>query len=123
MALLTAKWKDPIYGMPFILQRGPADEVQGWLLRNYEVEPDEWSPHWQALTQLFETEKASFIHIWVPRFNRRNPRHLATLAHELMHAVTMTFDTIGMPINEAHDEAAAYYMGWLYEECFRRLTR
>lgn len=123
MALQTWRWKDPIYGMPYLLHLGSFDEAQRYLQRKVNKDPEKDDEHVIALTSLISAERETFLHLWFPEFSRRKNRHLATLAHEAVHAATITFNVVGMPIDEAHDEAAAYYVGWVYEECLKRLGR
>lgn len=123
MALRTWQFKDPIYGMGYILHCGEFDAAQRWLKKRVNKDPEKKDGHLVALTTLVSVEDRSFIHLWFDEFHPRNGRNLGSLAHEALHATLMTFDTIGQPVDEEHDEAAAYYLAWLFEECYRRLTR
>lgn len=46
---------------------------------------------------------------------------LATLVHELSHAVMFTFDRIGMPHNADTDEAYSYLIGFLMKKFFENV--
>ena len=122
--LRTWVFKDPVYGMGYILHRGTWDAAQKYLQRYANAEPctEPIDEHLVALTTLMQTDTTRFVHLWFPKFSPRNMRHLSTLAHECLHATLMTFDIVGIPVDSEHDEAAAYYLAWLYEECYRRLT-
>lgn len=46
---------------------------------------------------------------------------MATLVHELSHAVMYTFDRIGMPHNSDTDEAYSYLLGFLMKKFFENM--
>ena len=123
MGLRTWKFVDPIYGMGYILHCGDFDASQQYLKRMVNKDPDSEKPVPVALTTLIRTaDDKPFVHVWLRAFTR-NAASVATLAHECLHATMMTFDHIGQPVDGEHDEAAAYYLGWLVEECYRRLAK
>lgn len=120
--LRTWKFKDPIYGMGYILHCGDFDEAQAYLKRYVNKDPEPEDTHLSALTTLVDVGDRAFIHLWLRDYPRKI-RTLGTLAHECLHATMMTLDMIGEKPDVDHDEPAAYYLAWLFEECHRRLIK
>jgi len=61
------------------------------------------------------------ISIKINRFDKNDVNNMATLVHELSHAVMFTFDRIGMPHNADTDEAYSYLLGFLMKKFFENV--
>ena len=61
------------------------------------------------------------ISIKINKFDENDANHMATLVHELSHAVMFTFDRIGMPHNADTDEAYSYLLGFLMKKFFENV--
>jgi hypothetical protein len=61
------------------------------------------------------------ISIKINKFDENDGSHMATLVHELSHAVMFTFDRIGMPHNADTDEAYSYLLGFLMKKFFENI--
>ena len=62
------------------------------------------------------------VSIKISKFDKDDPGNMATLIHELSHAVQFTFDRIGMPHNADTDEAYSYLIGFLTKKFFEKLN-
>ncbi len=121
----VSSWHDPIYGMAYTLLLGSRDEASRWLTRRVkhagEVTLDKFE-YAVAMTWFLEfDDETKRLVLWFPApFGREN---LPALAHEAFHAVSYTMDVVGLPLDEPHDEAYAYYLGWVFRECLKRLDK
>jgi hypothetical protein len=61
------------------------------------------------------------ISIKINTFDKNDVNNMATLVHELSHAVMFTFDRIGMPHNADTDEAYSYLLGFLMKKFFENV--
>jgi hypothetical protein len=61
------------------------------------------------------------VSIKINKFDKNDVNHMATLVHELSHAVMFTFDRIGMPHNADTDEAYSYLLGFLMKKFFENI--
>ena len=61
------------------------------------------------------------ISIKINKFDENDANHMATLVHELSHAVMFTFDRIGTPHNADTDEPYSYLLGFLMKKFFENI--
>ena len=61
------------------------------------------------------------ISIKINKFDQNDANDMATLMHELSHAVMFTFDRIGTPHNADTDEPYSYLLGFLVKKFFEKL--
>jgi len=71
-----------------------------------------------ATTALYDN---GVIGIKIKQFYLDDNGDMATLVHELSHAVMYTFDRIGMPHNADTDEAYSYLLGFLVKKFFENM--
>ncbi len=122
--LRVSSWQDPIYGMPYTLLLGSREEASRWLMRRVKNDAEvglEKFEYASAVTWFLEfDDETKRLVLWFPApFDHE---HLPSLAHEAFHAVSYTMDAVGLPLDEEHDEAYAYYLGWVFRECLKRLA-
>ena len=62
--------------------------------------------------------------IWIPEFNRRKVRNLATLSHECSHLALNIADRAGfLPKSFDTAEPICYLQGYFFEEILRKLRK
>jgi len=61
------------------------------------------------------------VSIKINKFDKNDVNHMATLVHELSHAVMFTFDRIGTPHNSDTDEPYSYLLGFLMKKFFENI--
>lgn len=124
--LKVAHWYDDLYGMPYTLLKGDREAARRWIAKRARYAEDsaaEGFEYAQAITWLLEHKNnTKTMVLWFPKFDKQQPEDLSTLAHEAFHAVTLTMTAVGLPLDEPHDEAYAYYLAWVFRECYRRLV-
>jgi len=61
------------------------------------------------------------VSIKINKFDKNDVNNMATLVHELSHAVMFTFDRIGTPHNADTDEPYSYLLGFLMKKFFENI--
>jgi hypothetical protein len=119
-----AHWKfsDSIYGQNINLFVGPKTEHDEFVRKfdpNYRVGREK-----VPLGNCYfdGTLEPPLLTMWLrPDFRTSSIRDQSTLAHECFHAVNYTLDYRGFTLSDSSEEAYAYYLSWLYEECMTRI--
>jgi hypothetical protein len=57
------------------------------------------------------------IYIWLHDIS--NPESLSELSHECVHAANMTLGARGIVVSADDDEALAYLVQWIFQNCYR----
>lgn len=95
-----------LYRMQFIFLRGwPKAAAETWFKESFGI--DKKLSGAGHTCQVVKGEKTVTV-IWTERF-----RETATLAHECLHAVNMTFKDRGVEVSVDNDEPQAYFMSHL----------
>jgi hypothetical protein len=122
--LFVKIWRDTLYRSAIYLLVGPAEKAMHWLETNGEVPLDiledlDWDVG--GLTHEGEVNGNYAIIIWMPSFNMKNNEDMVTLAHECFHATEMILKSAGVTFIRGINEPYAYYLGWVFGECLKRL--
>lgn len=116
------KWPDNVYDVTVFLLKGSGDDAKRWLKKTFDEEhPGEWMG---AKTLLISHERGCALVLWFPAWwSATDAMHLSVLAHESFHAAEFTLRERGMTLTDSSDEAYAYYIAWMFRECYRRLEK
>lgn len=113
-------WSDHVYDSSVFLLRGSGEDAQAWIAKTFdEQHVGTWTG---AKTLWISHPKGCALVLWFPSWwDRKDGRHLSVLAHECFHAAEFVLRERGMTLTDASDEAYAYYIAWMFRECFKRL--
>lgn len=116
-------WSDPLYDVTIVLLRGEGVKAQAWLNKTFGDVTDADVGRWTgAKTLWIERPKGVALALWFPAwFSVKNPEHLSVLAHESFHAAEFVLRERGITLTDSSDEAYAYYIAWMFRECYARL--
>lgn len=114
------KWPDSLYDVSVFLLRGTGDEAQRYLKQTFD---EGYVGEWTGAKTLFISKpRGCAIVLWFPVWwSRTDATHLSVLAHESFHAAEFVLRERGMTLTDASDEAYAYYIAWMFRECYRRM--
>lgn len=116
------KIKDPIYGQNIDLFVGPKAEHDEFVRQfdpNYNINREKLP---LGNCYFDSTIDPPLLTIWLrPDFRTSSIENQATLAHECFHAANYTLEHRGFRLSDTSEEAYAYYLSWLYEECMKRI--
>lgn len=127
-------WPDTLYDVLIVLLQGSGDDARRWMDRKFgDVSNDDLGPFEGAGGKAMWVERdrpltpalssGCALVVWVPEwFDARRSVHLGVLAHESFHGAEFVMRERGLTLSDASDEAYAYYVGWVFEECHKRLT-
>lgn len=104
------------------LLKGEGADAQKYLKKTFD---EDYSGEWMGAKTLFISHKQGCaLVLWFPSwFSVKDATHLSVLAHESFHAAEVTLRERGMMLTDASDEAYAYYIAWMFRECYRRLSK
>lgn len=117
------RWDDPVYKVGLYLFSSPHSAMIKALRRSADIKVKDVKepPQGKAIEHYHDDGKRVYI-IWVDRgFNVRNPEHLNTLVHEVMHITMTALMRRGLNADADHEEPYCYYAGSLFEQCYRLL--
>jgi hypothetical protein len=122
--LLIKTWTDKLYRSVIILLVGPSEKAIRWLETKGEVPLDilrdmEWDVG--GLTHEIKQDSGYTIVVWMPSFSTENDEDMVTLAHECFHVTEMILKSAGVTFIRGINEPYAYYLGWVFGECLKRL--
>lgn len=124
--LLAKVWRDTLYRSHICLLVGPADKAMTWLNTHCEVpldylEEEDWEVGGRTLQTDLNGDYG--IVIWMPSFNLKDTEDMITLAHECFHAAEFSLRDAGVTFIKNVNEPYAYYIGWVFGECLKRLKK
>lgn len=117
----TWKWSDPLYDVSVFLLKGKGEDAQRYLKKTFD---EDYVGEWMGAKTLFISKpRGCALVLWFPQwFSTKDGTHLSVLAHEAFHAAEFTLRERGMTLTDASDEAYAYYIAWIFRECYRRMA-
>lgn len=122
--LRTFSWSDALYDVSIVLLYGEWAPALAWMDKTYGnvTEQDVGGGH-GAKTMWMRRDKGVALVLWFPRwFSTKDYTHLSVLAHESFHAAEFLLRERGMTLTDSSDEAYAYYIAWMFRECYKRLN-
>ncbi len=117
-------WTDELYDTTIVLMHGEWEPARAWMDKQFGSVSDKEVGHGTgAKTIWIERDKGVALILWFPRWwSRKNGTHLSVLAHECFHAAEFTLRERGMTLTDSSDEAYAYYIAWMFRNCYRRMS-
>ena len=122
--LKTFAWVDEVYDVRIVLLHGDGKAALAWMDKTFgDVSGRECGEFTGAKTVWIERDgKGCALALWFPAWWHVNDAlYLSVLAHECFHAAEFVLRERGMTLTDASDEAYAYYIAWMFRECYRRL--
>lgn len=118
------QWADELYDVSIVLLHGEWEPALAWMDTKFgEVVEADVGQGEGAKTMLIKRDRGMAIVLWFPRwFSIKNGNHLSVMAHECFHAAEFLLRERGMVLTDSSDEAYAYYIAWMFRECYRRLA-
>lgn len=115
------KWADPLYDVSVFLLKGAGVDAQKYLNKTFD---EGYVGEWTGAKTLFISKaQGCAVVLWFPAWwSGKDATHLSVLAHESFHAAEFTLRERGMTLTDASDEAYAYYIAWMFRECYKRLA-
>lgn len=116
-------WSDPLYDVTVVLVRGDSNAAQEWLDKKFgDVNPETVGQWTGAKTLWVERPRGVALVLWFPQwFTVKDGTYLSVLAHESFHAAEFVLRERGLRLTDESDEAYAYYIAWIFRECYKRL--
>lgn len=116
-------WPDPLYDTSVFLLRGEGADALVWMAKTFDATPSVGT-FTGAKTIWVEHEQGCALVLWFPPwFHTNDGKYLSVLAHESFHAAEFVLRERGMTLTDSSDEAYAYYIAWMFRECYRRLSK
>ena len=118
------RWSDPLYDVTIVLLHGEPESALAWMNKTFgEVTAENVGNFTGAKTMWIERSKGIALVLWFPRwFHTKDGTYLSVLAHESFHAAEFLLRERGLTLTDSSDEAYAYYIAWMFRECYRRLS-
>lgn len=123
--LRMAHWTDAVYSISIVLMCGEWSAALAWMNEQFEdVTEENTGAASGAKTVWIERDGGNALVLWFPMsFKATDGDDLATLAHECFHAAEMVLRNRGLKLSDESDEAYAYYVGYVFRECHKRLAK
>jgi hypothetical protein len=111
-----------VYPFDVMFSFGQTDQQLTRSLNKYKVEPADIVAHEDGIGRCWVLSNgAMLIRL---RDYPTEPMHFGVLQHEILHAVTLLFHKIGMPlVIDASDEAYTYLMGFITHRVYEEIER
>ena len=113
---------EPVYGISFYLFQCPYNEMVPVLGRiGIHIARCEKEPMGTSIMHEARNGAWHYV-IWLEvSTDLRRPDGINTLVHECAHTVLTALIKRGINCDPGHQEPYCYYLGWLTEECLKRL--
>ena len=109
-----------VYPFDILFCLGPTDQQFEKILSDFGLDPstiDTRMGSKRGHCSMFYGNRTVIRTAVVPK----TPTDLATLQHEIFHAVTFIMDAVGMKLSDDSDEAYAYLIGYITEMVYTKL--
>lgn len=119
----TRRFSDEVYGTEFVLVSDCTPEQFARFMHKHYDESYERDDdlRGQCLSQTQTNQGGFTVFIYLRQWKRNSPAAIATLAHEVFHAVEGSMEYYGLPHTGVPSEAWAYYLDFVLRRCLELL--
>jgi len=107
--MIHFKIKEQIYRIPLAISVGNWIDYSELLLKKYNVESGK-QIHFGGCCEWYKQDNFALASVWLPKFDYNEPYYIATLSHEIDHAVMFIFELIDIPILDNQSNHAYIYL-------------
>lgn len=118
----TRRFSDEVYGAQFVLVSDCTPAHFAWFMHKHYDESYERDDDLKGqCVSLRDSAGIYTVIIYVRQWRNNSPFCVATLAHEVFHAVEDVMDYHGLPHCSGSSEAWAYYFDFVLRRCLELL--